>query len=109
MSTEERGANINAGKEERMVEAPRIEQLAFLSSIHTLSGILADVGTFIRNNHMLYTAAFSRAMQELASGNPNGSDMMKSLDGILDHNTRYLKDISNLCVQTIADMKKLSE
>lgn len=91
------------------VNANKVAGMAYLSTVPIVQSVLQDTGTFIRNNHMVYTAATSIAIEKLNNGDASAESVLQSLEKLTNQNEAYLKSMGQTCVEILAEFKKLTD
>ena len=94
-------AGTSPSTPERPAPNTGVADVAGLVAVQQAQMILQDAATFLRNNHMVYTASLARAMREIADGNQAGQELLKSLESVLKANDVYLKNAIASCGQLV--------
>lgn len=86
-----------------------LSDIAYLLAIKNMQAITHDTETFLRNNHMVYTASVSSAMKKMIEG-----DDLKELDEVLDkigsllkNNEEYHKNMNAACIKMLTEVREL--
>ena len=86
-----------------------IAEMAYLSTVPIIQSVLQDTGTFIRNNHIVYTAAASLAVKRLSEGDESAEKILQTMEKLMNYNETYLRTMSSACAEILVEFKKIAE
>ncbi len=86
-----------------------LSDIAYLIAIKNMQAITQDAESFIRHNHMIYTATLTAAMKKLVDGEKSEDILavFEKLEGILNHNKEYYSDMNLSCIKMLTDIRDM--